>query len=70
MKTPALDLWRRELAQGTRTHNTFDPLWQAACCEMNAHKAEADGFHDAARRDLRQARTILRAAATLEREAS
>lgn len=34
--TPALDAWRAELARGKRTHTTFDPLFRAACEEMNA----------------------------------
>ena len=34
--TPALDAWRAELARGKRTRTTFDPLFRAACEEMNA----------------------------------
>src|SRR5207244_2714421 len=39
VKTPALDAWRREIAAGARTIYTFDPLWRAACEEMNALEA-------------------------------
>lgn len=33
---PALELWWDELRAGKRTRTTFDPLWAAACEEMNA----------------------------------
>jgi len=36
MRTPALDLWRKELAAGARTKTTFDVLWKAACLEAAA----------------------------------
>jgi len=59
-RTPALDLWWRELRDGTRTATTFDPLWRAACAEMNALEAPtpalADGY-------LAESRRIIRAAA-------
>lgn len=39
--SPALEAWRQELADGTRTPNSFDPLWRAACAEMTALEADA-----------------------------
>lgn len=36
---PALEAWRAELAAGKRDRYTFDPLWRAACEEMNAIEA-------------------------------
>lgn len=36
MRTPSLDLWRRELAAKQRTTDTFDALWRAACAEVEA----------------------------------
>jgi len=36
VKTPALDLWRKELAAGTRKKTNNDTLWRAACAEAAA----------------------------------
>jgi hypothetical protein len=58
MKTPALDVWHRELAAGTRTNVTFDALWRAACEEMNALGAPPEckeGYLAEARRIMRDA---------------
>jgi hypothetical protein len=60
MKTPALDAWRRELAAGTRTPYTFDPLWRAACEERNA--LEHAQFPELAESFLAESRRIIRAA--------
>jgi hypothetical protein len=58
--TPALDLWRRELAQGHRTVTTFDAVWAAACRESWALEAPDDAT---AARYLTEASGILRDAA-------
>jgi len=63
-RTPALDLWRQELRQGIRTTTTLDDLWRAACAEMTALEAHHDGLPEAARRDRRRARLIVRSAVT------
>ena len=42
LHTPALDAWRAELARGERTRTTFDPLFRAACEEMNALEAPTE----------------------------
>lgn len=62
--TPALDLWRRELAEGKRGLDVTDPLWRAACWEISALEAHAAGMHEAALRDRQCAIDILRMAAT------
>ncbi len=61
MKTPALDLWRRELKAGARTPTTFDALWKAACLEMNA--IESQGAPRIAAAYRAEALAVLRAAA-------
>ena len=51
--TPALDAWRAELARGERSRTTFDPLFRAACEELNALEAPAElrpGYLTRARR--------------------
>ena len=53
VRTPALNAWCRELAAGRRRATTFDPLWEAACAEMNAREAAGAGQADAAARDFR-----------------
>ncbi len=63
MKTPALDLWRRELAAGRRTAVTFDPLWKAACAEQCAIEFTATGLPSLAESCLRDGRRIIRDAA-------
>ena len=59
LPTPALDLWHEELRKGRRTPTTYDPLWRAACEEMNALEAPdpatAQGFLDRADRIVRDA---------------
>jgi hypothetical protein len=62
-QNPALAAWRSELRRGERTTTGHDALWRAACAEMNAIEAEADGLGDAARRFRRRAAEILREAA-------
>jgi hypothetical protein len=57
--TPALDAWRAELARGERTRTTFDPLFRAACEEMNALEAQPEqraGYLARARRIIAAAR--------------
>ncbi len=57
--TPALDAWRAELARGERTCTTFDPLFRAACEEMNALEAPPElrpGYLTRARRIITVAR--------------
>lgn len=55
MKTPALDLWRKELAAGARTTATFDALWKAACAEAAAREfANIPELADAYLRDARR----------------
>jgi len=61
--TPALDAWRDELARGERMTSSFDALWKAACAEMNAIEAEADGLPDIAASYRAKAANILRDAA-------
>jgi hypothetical protein len=34
--SPALSLWRAEVASGVRTRATIDPLFRAACLESEA----------------------------------
>ena len=46
--TPALDLWRAELAAGKRTTTQFDALWHAACAEMWALEHEEQGLNEVA----------------------
>lgn len=60
--TPALAAWRAELAVGKRTAYTFDPLWRAACSEMNALEAEAAGLPEIGAGYRREALEILRVA--------
>lgn len=43
-KSPALALWRAELAAGVQTKLDFDPLWRSACLEAEAGEAGADGL--------------------------
>ena len=64
MKTPALDAWRRELAAGQRTKYDFDPLWRAACQEMNALEAPTPGL---AQFFLSEAHRIIQSARASER---
>lgn len=61
MKTPALDLWRKELLAGARTKRTFDALWRAACCEAAA--LEFQRIPNLAAAYLEDARQIIRKAA-------
>lgn len=58
LSTPALRVWWAELRQGKRTVTTVDALWRAACWEQSALSAARQGFHDSARRDLREARKL------------
>ena len=67
MKTRALDAWRRELAAGQRTKYDFDPLWRAACDEMNALEAVAAGLPQLARQFQRDAYRIITTAAKRQR---
>ncbi len=60
-RTPALDAWRRELAENKRTKYTFDALWRAACEDMNA--LEATSIPRLAAFYRREARRILADAA-------
>ena len=60
VRTPALALWRAELERGERTRTTLDPLRRAACADMNALEAEADGMPEIAASHRREAREILR----------
>jgi hypothetical protein len=56
-----LDLWRKELAAGTRTKWTFDVVWEAACLESAALEFQAiPQLSDAFRSDAK--RIILNAA--------
>jgi hypothetical protein len=59
-RTPALDLWRQELAAGQRTTTTFDPLWRAACAEAAA--LEFASIPELAQAYLADARRIIREA--------
>jgi hypothetical protein len=65
-----LDAWRAELRGGIRTGTTFDALWRAACWEASAHDAATQGFHHAARADLRRAREIVAEAAKRQQGAA
>jgi hypothetical protein len=62
-RTPALDAWRAELAEGRRTPTAFDWLWQAACCEQSAIEYEADGLPGIAEKFRSEAREIVHTAA-------
>ncbi len=55
-RTPALDAWRRELAENKRTTYTFDALWRAACEDMNALEAPTPELRA---KSLENARRIL-----------
>jgi len=52
-----------------RTLETFDPLWRAACAEMSALEAAADGLPEMAAGYRAEARRIIRRAARRERTA-
>jgi len=58
-RTPSLDLWRRELADGKRTRTTYDPLQKAACDEASALEQPtpelAESYLERARRIIRDA---------------
>jgi len=58
-RSPALDVWRKELAAGLRTATTFDPLWRAACWEAAAKEADSSQQLDLAGRLRREARDII-----------
>ena len=62
LRYPALERWREELKAGVRSPTTFDPLWRAACEEMNAAEAEAAGLPDLAAEYRHEAQRILREA--------
>jgi hypothetical protein len=48
-RRPALATWWKELRAGMRTLTTFDPLWRAACAELNGDdRAAADVLRRAA----------------------
>ncbi len=67
MITPALDVWRRELAgREQRTKYDFDPLWRAACAELNAREAPTPGL---ARFFLTEAKRIIQSARAPKRVA-
>jgi hypothetical protein len=52
---PALNAWRRELANGERGKHQHDPLWRAACCEVTAQDfADIPLIHDGCMRDARE----------------
>lgn len=58
---PALAQWQDD--RGERTITTFDDLWRAACCEMNALEAptaELKARHLAEARELRSGRAVTR----------
>ena len=59
-RTPALDLWQRELAAGKRTLTDYDPLWRAACEELSALEQPTP---ELAESYLKRARRIIRDAA-------
>jgi hypothetical protein len=59
--TPALRLWRREIARGQRSTTEFDDLWRAATCEMRAVEFELDGLPTIARQYRADARQFLQA---------
>lgn len=42
VRLPALEAWRAELRAGMRTKLSFDPLWKAACEELNAIENPAE----------------------------
>jgi hypothetical protein len=63
IKTPALDLWRRELREGKRTPTTFDPLWRAACAEASALEFAGAGIPEIAESFRADARRIIHEAA-------
>jgi len=58
-KYPALALWHHQLAKGLRTKTTFDPVWLAACAEMNAIEAERFQMSETAEGYLKQSKQIL-----------
>jgi len=53
--TPALARWERELKAGTRTVETFDDLWRAACWDMAAVAAHEAG-HERRQQDCTERR--------------
>jgi len=55
----ALQQWRAELECGARTRLTADPLFYAACAELNAREAEAAGVPRAADAYRRQSVSII-----------
>lgn len=55
----ALREWRRQLAAGERTRLTFDPLFYAACAEMNARDYLRVGVLGAANDYRRQAARLI-----------
>lgn len=65
-RSPALTLWRRELAAALRTRTTFDDLWRAACAEQLAEDMEADGVPTNAVARRKEAAAIIRQAAAAQ----
>ena len=59
---PAIAAWDREFAGGTRTPETFDWLWRAACAEDWAREYEAMGLPTIARSYRARARSIIQKA--------
>jgi hypothetical protein len=55
----ALRAWRRELAAGTRTRETFDSLWLAACATLEAREALSAGLSHVAARAYALARALV-----------
>lgn len=58
LRLPALEAWRAELRAGIRTELKFDPLWKAACEELNAAESPPElraGYIANARRIIRAA---------------
>ena len=62
-RSPALALWRRELAAGLRSPTTFDDLWRAASAEQLAEDLEAQGLPANALSRRREAAEVIRRAA-------
>jgi hypothetical protein len=65
-RSPALALWRGELAAGLRTLTTLDDLWRAASAEQLAEDIEADGVPANAVARRQEAAAIVRRAAAAQ----
>ncbi|HEV8355679.1 MAG TPA: hypothetical protein VGQ17_02830 [Gemmatimonadales bacterium] len=62
-RSPALRLWRAELAAGVRTTTTFDALWRGACLEIEAEEWDRDGLPERASKLRKLAAALIVAAA-------